>query len=64
MIWAPLDEKKLNVYSKLEASSPVSRTVYSERQVVCLLLRPVFMFSSQGRACSYFYMACCSVFPY
>ena len=32
MIWARVDEKKLNVlnvYAKLEASSPVSRTVYS-----------------------------------
>ena len=35
-----------------------------QRQVVCLLLWPVFMFSSQGRACKYFSMACCSIVSY
>ena len=39
-----------------------------QRQVVCLLLRPVFMCFHQGRACnsvsSYFSMACCSVVSY
>ena len=58
-LWPQLS-KVLKVVSR--AGSIPFPPVSLQRQVVCLLLRPVFMCSSQGRACSsYFSTACYSV---